>query len=956
MPSMRFSGLCLLACCSLLAGCSFSPSNHSSPSPAVGITGRVHGGQQPVAASTIQLYTVGTTGDGSAATPLLSGTVTTDSGGNFSITGLYNCTSATYVYITATGGQPITGQTNPNLAMMTALGPCTNLSSGTFVMINEVTTVAAVSALAPWMTSPTNVGSASSDAAALANGFTLAEAFADTATGMSPGNNMPTSTVVPTAQIYTLADILAACINTTGGAAGTATTCGQLFTLTTPNGGSAPANTIAALLNIQNNPGQNVASLFGLSASQAPFQPQLTAAPADLRVRLAADASSPGYLQVSPSGVDFGNVSVGFSSIAQSVSVTNAGGGTANVSSFTVVGANASDFAVYLPSGGGVSSDACFQGAVGSGETCVIQVVATPTVAGTRNAFLQVISSSPNSPQLIPLAVKSNASQATPVTVSASSLTFQFAGTWQDITLTNLNPVALPIRNVTLSDQRNFAIAKNDCGSSLAAQSTCTVSVQALDASWDYANTQPVSHTATLTFDSGTASTSPVVTLNSSAYGTVTPNSAGAFAYGNDATYAPTNVHYQSPGYSTTAFGGLITGSTAASYSLSPNTCSITFSLQGPFTCSIHVNYLGGSRTPSGNARLTVGWAFGGVQPSYLDYLPIVSTAASGTAINLLGPSSLSLSRTSGNSPDPQLAGSPTANFGVWNNTTGTTMHVTAGFVGASASEVSVALTGCDNLAPGSRCNGQVTLADGGPLSDSVTLVLKDANHGFSYFSPVSLSRSYAAMKTSVNLILFPNQQTGTTSAPQSVTVSDVNGYSLNHALTAAISAGSPFGLTSPATCAASTTTACSFNVAFAPTGGGVQTGTLVVTDTVSGNSLSVTLSGTGVTGAPALTLSPSPVTFASRAVNTTSVPVPITLTNSGTGNAALTITSVTLTGSSEFSQANSCVPGNLSPGASCTIGVTFSPTAAGNAAGTITVISNASSSPDTVQVTGSAN
>src|SRR5206468_8722791 len=124
-----------------------------------GITGNVHGGQQPVAFSTVQLYTVGTTGDGSAAAPLLAQTVTSDAGGNFSITGLYSCTGATLVYLTATGGQPGPGITNPNLAMMTALGPCSSLTPSTFIQINEVTTVAAVSALAPFMTGYSAVGS-----------------------------------------------------------------------------------------------------------------------------------------------------------------------------------------------------------------------------------------------------------------------------------------------------------------------------------------------------------------------------------------------------------------------------------------------------------------------------------------------------------------------------------------------------------------------------------------------------------------------------------------------------------------------------------------------------------------------------------------------------------------------------------------------------------------------------
>jgi hypothetical protein len=107
-------------------------------------SGSVHGGQQPVVGATIQLYTVGTTADGSAATPLLTSTVTSDSTGSFTITGLYSCTGATQVYIVATGGNPGLSTTNPNIALMAALGSCSALTPSTFININELTTVADV--------------------------------------------------------------------------------------------------------------------------------------------------------------------------------------------------------------------------------------------------------------------------------------------------------------------------------------------------------------------------------------------------------------------------------------------------------------------------------------------------------------------------------------------------------------------------------------------------------------------------------------------------------------------------------------------------------------------------------------------------------------------------------------------------------------------------------------------
>src|SRR5215472_16144810 len=90
------TSLCLLVSL-LLIGCgSGTPPPHSIPAINSQSSGSVHGGQQPVVGATIQLYTVGTTADGSAATPLLTATVTSDATGSFSITGLYSCTGSTY--------------------------------------------------------------------------------------------------------------------------------------------------------------------------------------------------------------------------------------------------------------------------------------------------------------------------------------------------------------------------------------------------------------------------------------------------------------------------------------------------------------------------------------------------------------------------------------------------------------------------------------------------------------------------------------------------------------------------------------------------------------------------------------------------------------------------------------------------------------------------------------------
>ena len=50
------------------------------------------------------------------------------------------------------------GVNNPSIALMTALGPCGQLSSSTSITVNEVTTVGSIWPLAPYMSSISSLG------------------------------------------------------------------------------------------------------------------------------------------------------------------------------------------------------------------------------------------------------------------------------------------------------------------------------------------------------------------------------------------------------------------------------------------------------------------------------------------------------------------------------------------------------------------------------------------------------------------------------------------------------------------------------------------------------------------------------------------------------------------------------------------------------------------------------
>jgi hypothetical protein len=276
----------------------------------VALQGHVHGGQQPISGATIQLYAMGTSTTSVAgvpvipsATPLIpagqyfpggqsgcvaSGTVVcnsavlTDGSGGFTITGDYSCPSAgAQVYIVSSGGNPGLGGSTSNAALelVAALGSCGNLSSSSFVSINEVTTVATAWALSPFMTAYNMAGATITNVNGPTNAMLDAQLIANMATGTAATN--PSNLTIETGKLYALANVLASCVNSDGTSA-----CTPLFSAATPSGGSAPTDTFGAALNIVKHPGQNVKAVFNVATPLAPFPTTLSQAPNDWTMSL----------------------------------------------------------------------------------------------------------------------------------------------------------------------------------------------------------------------------------------------------------------------------------------------------------------------------------------------------------------------------------------------------------------------------------------------------------------------------------------------------------------------------------------------------------------------------------------------------------------------------------------------------------------------------------------------
>jgi hypothetical protein len=209
-------------------------------------------------------------------------------------------------------------------------------------------------------------------------------------------------------------------------------------------------------------------------------------------------------------------------------------------------------------------------------------------------------------------------------------------------------------------------------------------------------------------------------------------------------------------------------------------------------------------------------------------------------------------------------------------------------------------------------------------------------------------NQTVAGVSFSPNSLTFAPQTDGTTSAAQTVTLTNSGDAALT--LTS-ITASGDFAVSQSCGASIAAGGTCALSVTFTPTAAGSRTGAVSVADNAIGSPQSILLTGTGVAPvvtAPAVTLSPTSLTFAVETVGTASAPQTVTLTNSGT--APLSLTSIAASG--DFAVSQSC-GASVAAGGSCTLSVTFTPTSSGTRTGTLSITDNATGSPQTVSLSG---
>ncbi len=599
---------------------------------------------------------------------------------------------------------------------MAALGACTSLSAATYITMNELTTVAAVNALYPYMSVTPGaapvVGSGTSDVAALEAGFTLAGEFVNTATGTAPGN-VPTGYVAPVAEINTLGDAMANCVNSGGGVANDGTGCGNFFKMTTPTSGTAPVDTVGALLNLAKNPALNTSGLYASASPTSPFQPQLPAQPVDFSVAL----TPVGTLRISPSSIGFGSVTEGTNPAAVPVTIYNSSATAVTISSIGIMGTGAGSF-----------SDTTTCGAtLGAGASCTVQVSAYLTTTGLQSAALVVTSSGTGSPQSVGL----SATGVAPVTggtlsIPSSIPNWTVSNTYQDVTLTNAG--ATPIAFTASVGTSNFSVVGNSCSGVIAASSTCTVTVASTTVA--AYNGIVTAYTDTLTIRSNSTNSPNTLSLRSQnantpvlSIGTTPPYSSvfGSVTVGSSqsGTFYLNPVHPGYGGSSTNSIGGANPGDFSA-----PD-CSATVSGDGLFGgCTGYLQCVQGSNGYSGcggTLKFTPTTAGPRSAKLYLNgtyqYFPLSGTGVAAPLLTL-SPSSLTFAST------------PTG------GTTALQVAVLTASSSAAAAINSISITGTNagdfaetticpaTLSAGAYCTIQVTFSPTGMGARSATLMV----------------------------------------------------------------------------------------------------------------------------------------------------------------------------------------------------------------------------------------
>ena len=618
-----------------------------------------------------------------------------------------------------------------------------------------------------------------------------------------------------------------------------------------------------------------------------------------------------GSLALTPKSLTFGLQRVDTASKAQIFTLTNQGTGPLKIESVTAPA--------------GFTLDNTCPASLIAGTSCSVSAAFIPTKA---EAYTGAVVFKTNGQNPTVTAAVSGTGELPPAVISVKPLSLNF-GTQlvkttslaQTVTIANTGgqPMTLAL-SVTAS-----YLESTTCEATLAAGASCLAYVE-------FSPTVTGSLPGSLTIANNTAT--PTVTVTLKGIGGATPGIL---------TMTPSNLNFGPQLLNTSSAPKIITVKNIGGSTLNLTGLAIT----GPFTVD---STCGTSLDAGATCTLSIifspvslGATTGGITLTNNDKPLTVTTTFNGSGTATTGVLTVSAKTLSfGTLP----VGATSAPLPVKLSNTGTgPVALTALLVAGAFNETS----NCPpSLAAGASCTIGVTFKPTatGPTQGSLTIADNTATTQFIVIlNGTGSSASTGTITLSPTSLIFTSQLVGSTSAPQKVTVTNTGSAAL--ALSGFTVAGA---FAEKSTCPTSLpmSASCTVSVTFTPKAAGAATGTLTIANSSSTPQATIALKGTAFTSTGGITVSPSALTFASQVVGATSAALMVTVANSS--SAAITLSSFSVAG--PFAETNTC-PATLAAAASCTVKVTFSPTATGAAVGSLAIANSGPSPQVTVQLSG---
>jgi hypothetical protein len=248
-------------------------------------------------------------------------------------------------------------------------------------------------------------------------------------------------------------------------------------------------------------------------------------------------------------------------------------------------------------------------------------------------------------------------------------------------------------------------------------------------------------------------------------------------------------------------------------------------------------------------------------------------------------------------------------------------------------------------------CTITVTFTPTAAGTRTGTLILIDGDS--TSLQTVQLSGTGTQAQTSTSLLSFGTVTVGSSSSPKSINLTNLSTTQLR---ITSITASGDYSQTNNCGGSLAAGANCKITVTFKPTATGRRYGALTIADSDGSGQQVVNLTGIGT----AVSLTPSTLNFGTVAVSGKVTSSAATLTNLGIVAVNISTTTVTGTNGSygglvttNFSLQSSTCGSALSPGASCSFTIAFSPMIAGSLSGQLLVYDDQGDSPQWITLTG---